>query len=351
MSGETDLKFIHRCLELASRAEGNTYPNPLVGSVIVHEGLIIGEGFHRKAGGPHAEAAAIESVRNKKLLSTSTLYVNLEPCSHFGKTPPCADLIISYKIPRIVVGTKDTSEKVSGRGLEKMKSSGSSVTVGVAEEECRRINRRFFTFNEKKRPYITLKWAESTDGFLDIKRGSESVAEINWITGKPERILVHKWRASEQSILVGAGTVRIDDPKLNVREWKGNNPLRVILSGSGKLPEDIAMIHAEGSTIIFTCFPEKINLPDVIPVKLNDHEPAALQISNFLYESGLQSLLIEGGRQVLEHFITSGIWDEARVFRGKTEFGDGIKAPEIRGRSYLKQEFSSSSLEIIINDK
>ncbi len=348
MAENTDLKFMHRCLELASGAEGNTFPNPLVGSVIVHEGIIIGEGYHIKAGEPHAEANAIESVRNKDLLSSSTLYVSLEPCSHYGKTPPCADMIIARKIPRIVVGTIDTSEKVSGRGIDRLRSAGCNVTVGMAEEECRRINRRFFCFHEKKRPYITLKWAESADGFIDIKRGSGS-AGINWITGKPERVLVHRWRASEQSILVGAGTVRSDDPKLNVREWKGSNPMRIVLSRSGKLPDDIAMIHSEGSIIIFTSYPEKINLPGVIPVKLDDREPASKQISRYLYDSGLQSLLIEGGRQVLEHFISGGMWDEARIFRGKRRFGDGVKAPEIHGRFYLKMGFTNSELEILVN--
>src|SRR4030042_6136821 len=191
MAGDNDMKFMRRCLELALKAEGMTYPNPLVGSVIVHDGEIIGEGYHLKAGGLHAEAMAIDSFKNKNLLTSSTLYVNLEPCSHFGKTPPCADMIISYKIPAIVVGTTDTSAKVSGQGIMKLKSAGCNVVTGVSDDECRTINRRFFTFHEKKRPYITLKWAQSADGFLDIVRSEDNKIEPTWITGEPERVLVH----------------------------------------------------------------------------------------------------------------------------------------------------------------
>ena len=349
MPGDDDLKFMLRCLELASKAEGMTYPNPLVGSVIVHNGEIIGEGYHLKAGGPHAEAIAIETVKNKELLTSSTLYVNLEPCSHFGKTPPCSDLIISYKIPRVVVGTTDTSDKVSGEGLLKLRSAGIEVINGVAEAESRRINRRFFTFHEKKRPYITLKWAQSSDGFIDLAREPDSPAGANWITGKPERILVHRWRASEQAILVGAGTVRIDNPGLNVREWKGNNPVRIILSGSGSLPADLEMNKSIGSTIVFTFYPGKITMPGSVLVRLNNHEPSAQQVSDYLLSLGIQSLFIEGGAQVLSHFISYGCWDEARVFTGNRAFKSGVKAPEINGKLFSSTKFSNSSLEILLN--
>ena len=250
---ETDhIKFMRRCLELASKAEGLTYPNPMVGSVLVHDNKIVGEGYHLKAGGPHAEVIAINSVANKEILKTSTLYVNLEPCSHFGKTPPCADFIISWSVPRVVIGTPDPSDKVSGRGIERLRSSGCEVITGVIEEECRRLNRRFITFHEKNRPYITLKWAQSADGFLDIVRTENHKNEPTWISGKPERVLVHKWRASEQAILVGAGTVRADNPKLNVREWEGNNPLRLILSSSGLLNEGSFSEPESGTVVVFT---------------------------------------------------------------------------------------------------
>lgn len=342
---------MRRCLDLACKAEGMTYPNPMVGSVIVHEGRIIGEGYHIKAGGPHAEARAIESVGNKELLKNSTLYVNLEPCSHFGKTPPCADMIISWKIPKVVVGTIDTSAKVSGRGIARLKEAGCDVVSGVCEEECRRLNRRFFTFNEKRRPYITLKWAESSDGFIDRERGEDYRIEPNWITGLSERILVHKWRASEQAILVGAGTIRADDPKLNVREWKGNNPVRVILSGSGSLPDDPAVNKSIGSIIIFTFYPEKIVLPGSVIMKLNHRESAAKQISDALYGWGIQSLFIEGGAQVLGHFIRTGLWDEARIFSGQEAFKTGVKAPSVNGKPFMEKSFSRSSLKILLNSE
>jgi diaminohydroxyphosphoribosylaminopyrimidine deaminase/5-amino-6-(5-phosphoribosylamino)uracil reductase len=348
MAGNYDLKFMLRCLDLAIKAEGMTYPNPMVGSVIVHKGEIIGEGYHLKAGGPHAEAVAIKSVKDIELLASSTLYVNLEPCSHFGKTPPCADLIISHKIPRIVVGTTDTSDKVSGKGLSKLRAKGFEVINGVAKEECRWLNRRFFTFHEKKRPYITLKWAQSHDGFIDMERESGSDIGTNWITGKPERILVHRWRASEQAILVGAGTVRADNPRLNVREWKGNNPVRIILSGSGSLPADPAMNKSIGSTIVFTFFPEKVNMPGSEVVGLNNYEPSALQVSDYLFRWGIQSLFIEGGAQVLSHFISAGCWDEARIFSGNQTFKSGVKAPEIEGKLFSRIKFSNSSLEILL---
>jgi len=350
MTGNNDLKFMQRCLELASKAEGMTYPNPMVGAVIVHEGVIIGEGYHMKAGGPHAEVMAIDSVKNKELLTTSALYVNLEPCSHFGKTPPCADLIISVRIPEVVVGTADTSDKVSGRGLSKLREAGCKVVSGVAEDQCRNINRRFFTFHEKKRPYIILKWAQSADGFIDIKREENAKTGPHWIIGKSERILTHRWRTAEQSILVGGETVRTDNPLLNARDWKGNNPVRLILSGSAMLPKDLAMNKMIGSQVIFSFFPEKIDFPGSVVVKLNNHESSAVQILDYLFRWGIQSLFIEGGARVLNHFINLGLWDEARIFYGDQIYKDGVKAPEIEGRLFLKTKFSISRLEILLNN-
>jgi diaminohydroxyphosphoribosylaminopyrimidine deaminase/5-amino-6-(5-phosphoribosylamino)uracil reductase len=349
MAGNNDLKFMQRCLELALKAEGMTYPNPMVGAVIVHEGEIIGEGYHMKAGGPHAEVMAIGSVKNKALLASSTIYVNLEPCSHFGKTPPCADLIISHKIPEVVVGTMDTSDKVSGKGLSKLREAGCKVIMGVAEDQCRKINKRFFTFHEKRRPYIILKWAQSADGFIDIKRGKNARIGPHWIIGKSERILTHKWRTAEQAILVGAETVRTDNPLLNVREWKGNNPVRLILSGSGIIPEELAMNKLIGSQVIFSFYPEKINLPGSVVVKLNNHESSAAQILDYLFRWGIQSLFIEGGARVLNHFISLGFWDEARIFYGDQIYKNGVKAPEIDGKLFLKTKFSKSTLEILMN--
>jgi diaminohydroxyphosphoribosylaminopyrimidine deaminase / 5-amino-6-(5-phosphoribosylamino)uracil reductase len=343
-------KFMRRCLELASKAEGLTYPNPMVGSVIVHDGRIIGEGYHLRPGAPHAEVNAINSVSDKSKLKTSTLYVNLEPCSHFGKTPPCADLIISNSIPRVVIGTIDTSEKVSGRGIALLKDAGYEVITGVLEEECRRLNRRFFTYHEKKRPYITLKWAQSADGYIDIQRSDDHKAGPNWITGKPERVLVHKWRASEQAILVGAGTVRADDPKLNLREWKGTTPLKIILSSSGSIDKKSAVFETNGSLVLFTHNPgEKI--ANAVTVKLNDDISSSLQVAEYLYNSGIQSLLIEGGEIVLNHFISTGFWDEARIFTGEKFFYNGTKAPPINGSLISRTVFSGSVLETYLNRK
>ena len=337
-----------RCLELASKAEGLTYPNPMVGSVIVNDGRIVGEGYHLKAGMPHAEINAINSVSDKEKLKSSTLYVNLEPCSHFGKTPPCADFIISNSIPRIVIGTLDTNEKVSGEGIARLRHGGCEVITGVVEDECRRLNRRFFTFHEKKRPYITLKWAQSADGFLDILRSEDHIIKPTWITGKPERVLVHKWRASEQAILAGAGTIRADDPRLNVRDWKGPHPLRLILSGSGSLNKESAVFETDVPVVMFTNNADS-NIANVVKVMLNDKVPSSLQIAGYLFNSGIQSLLIEGGATVLNHFISTGLWDEARIFTGKAYFRRGIEAPLIQGALFSSTIFSGSSLEIYLN--
>jgi len=349
MEETDDIKFMRRCLELASKSEGSTYPNPMVGSVIVHDRKIIGEGYHLKAGEPHAEVIAINAVSDKTKLKSSTLYVNLEPCSHFGKTPPCADFIISNLIPRVIIGTVDTSEKVSGQGLIRLRDAGCDVITGVVEDECRRLNRRFFTFHEKKRPYITLKWAQSADGYLDISRSEDHKIEPTWITGKPERVLVHKWRASEQAILVGAGTLRADDPRLNVREWKGNNPLRIILSSSGSINKGSVVNEINSTVIVFT-HNKDADISNAVIVKLNANVPSAFQIATYLFEAGIQSLLIEGGAKVLNHFISIGLWDEARVFTGGIYFNRGVKAPLIHGKILSQTIFSKSSLEIYLRD-
>lgn len=350
MEEKDHIKFMQRCLDLASKAEGLTYPNPMVGSVIVHDNKIVGEGYHLKAGEAHAEVNAINSVADKAKLKYSTLYVNLEPCSHFGKTPPCADFIISMGIPRVVIGSTDTSDKVSGQGVSRLRNAGCEVIVGVAEEECRRLNRRFFTYNEKRRPYITLKWAQSADGYLDIIRSNEHKNGPTWITGKPERILVHKWRACEQAILVGAGTVKADNPKLNVREWKGHDPVKIILSSSGLISNESAVFKTNGIVVVFTHnFDE--NIANEVKVKLDDTIAPSSQIAGYLYNSGIQSLLIEGGAKVLNHFIETGLWDEARVFTGYQLFKKGIKAPLLNTSPVSVTDFSGSSLQIYLRER
>ncbi|MCU0472745.1 MAG: bifunctional diaminohydroxyphosphoribosylaminopyrimidine deaminase/5-amino-6-(5-phosphoribosylamino)uracil reductase RibD [Bacteroidales bacterium] len=350
MPENDDIKFMQRCLDLAQKAEGMTRPNPMVGSVIVHGGLIIGEGYHMNAGGPHAEVNAIKSVRDKSLLGSSALYVNLEPCSHFGKTPPCSDLIISSGIRKVIIGTKDTSEKISGQGIAMLKKAGLDVSTGVLEEKCRSINRRFFTFNEKKRPYIVLKWAQSADGFLDIERGKGIKQRPTWITGGAERVLVHKWRAAEQAILAGAGTIRADDPQLTVRDWTGENPLRLILSSSGRIEEESMLFKIDGTNIVFT-HNDGTKVAGAVTVKMDYIRGSSLQVAEYLYSIGIQSLMVEGGAKVLDHFIKTDFWDEARIFYGEEDFKHGIRAPVADGRILSRKKFSHSSLEVILNEK
>jgi diaminohydroxyphosphoribosylaminopyrimidine deaminase/5-amino-6-(5-phosphoribosylamino)uracil reductase len=346
MDEGNDIIYMRRCLELAAGAEGLTYPNPMVGAVIVHDGKIIGEGFHIKAGGPHAEVNAINAVSDKSLLRSSTLYVNLEPCSHYGKTPPCTNLIISHNISEVVVGTPDTSDKVAGKGLEMLRSAGSKVRVGILAEECRYLNRRFFTTVERKRPYIILKWAQSADGFIDKIRAPGPDSRPVWITGNPERVLVHRWRSYEQAILAGAGTIRADNPQLNVREWTGCQPLKVVLSRSGSVSQKFAFAWPAGTYVVLTSDMNS-DLPDEVKIFLDYTKPSAEQIVEYLYSRAIQSLLVEGGAEVLNHFIDSGFWDEARVFTGKFVFGKGINAPGLSGiKLFKKIIYGKSELNI-----
>jgi diaminohydroxyphosphoribosylaminopyrimidine deaminase/5-amino-6-(5-phosphoribosylamino)uracil reductase len=341
-------KFMQRCIDLATRSEGLTYPNPMVGAVIVYKGTVIGEGYHVRAGGPHAEVVAVGSVRDKSLLRESTLYVSLEPCSHFGKTPPCTELIIESGIPEIFIGTMDTSEKVSGRGMEILRKAGCKVTNGVLEEQCRKVNRRFFTWHEKKRPWVVLKWAQSSDRFIDTFRTSDTPLEPNWISGKPERVLVHRWRSEEQAILVGAETFRKDNPGLNVRYWGGNDPVVCVLSGSGNLGGYTGSAGNRSKIFVFTMNPDA-ETGEAERVLLDNNIPAASQILGFLYGAGLQSLFIEGGSKVLNHFIENDLWDEARIITGRSMFREGIPAPVVKGRTEYTTRFESTSLEVVSN--
>ncbi len=270
--------YMQRCLELAQNGLGSTYPNPMVGSVIVYRGTIIGEGWHRKAGEPHAEVNAINSVKNKVLLAKSTIYVSLEPCSHFGKTPPCSDLIILHKIPSVIIGTVDPNEKVAGKGIEKLQKAGIKVKVGILEKQCKELNKRFFTFHTKERPYIVLKWAESSDGFISPSNKKEQ--KPIWITTVYSRQIVHKWRTEEQAILVGTKTVLDDNPQLNARDWFGKNPIRIILDRSGKISNDYAVKKGNQKTIIITeqeilkkdenCIYENLIFGEQLPEKISD---------------------------------------------------------------------------------
>lgn len=336
-------KYIKRCIELAQNGLGTTYPNPMVGSVIVYDGKIIGEGWHKKAGEPHAEVNAVNSVKDKSLLKKATIYVSLEPCSHFGKTPPCCDLIIANEIPNVVVGTVDPNEKVAGKGILKLIEAGANVTVGVLEEECNELNKRFFTFHQKKRPYIILKWAESQDGFLAPEKIIGQDRKPIWITNQYSRQLVHKWRTEEQAILVGTQTVVDDNPKLNARDWDGNNPVRIVIDQNNRIDESSFVFDDTVKTIIFskTKKSTKENTQfEVIDFNTN----IVTQILDVLYQNQIQSIIVEGGRQTLQSFIDENIWDEARIFIGKTSFEKGTKAPIISKKTIIKTNIQTDEL-------
>jgi len=326
MTQPGDMTWMKRALHLAAMAEGLTSPNPMVGAVVVHEGVIIGEGYHLKAGTPHAEVHAINAVKDKSLLSSSTLYVTLEPCSHYGKTPPCTDLIIGSRIPRVVIGTTDTNPQVAGRGITLLRQSGTEVVTGMMEEECRWLNRRYFTWHEKKRPYVILKWARSADRFIDLVRKPGDAVEPNWITGMTERVLVHRWRAAEDAILTGGGTVRADNPALTVRLWSGKNPLRIIVSRSGDINPKSAILDDSAGTVIFT-HNKNLKLPNAKVILLNDEEHFIKQLLTSLHSMGVQSLLVEGGAIILRNFAGTGLWDEARRFTGYRRFHEGVPDP------------------------
>ncbi len=341
-------KYIKRCIELAQNGLGTTYPNPMVGSVIVYDGQIIGEGWHKKAGEPHAEVNAVRSVKDKSLLKKATIYVSLEPCSHFGKTPPCCDLIIANEIPNVVVGTVDPNEKVAGKGILKLIEAGANVTVGVLEEECNELNKRFFTFHQKKRPYIILKWAESQDGFLTPEKAIDQDRKPIWITNQYSRQLVHKWRTEEQAILVGTQTVVDDNPKLNARDWNGNNPVRVVIDQNNRIDENSFIFDDSVKTLIFSkdSKPSTENTQfEVIDFSKN----IISQILDVLYQNQIQSIIIEGGRQTLQSFIDENLWDEARIFVGKTNFLNGTKAPIITRKNSTKTNILSDELIQIRN--
>jgi diaminohydroxyphosphoribosylaminopyrimidine deaminase/5-amino-6-(5-phosphoribosylamino)uracil reductase len=322
-----DEKYHRRCLELAENGLGLVAPNPMVGAVIVANDKIIGEGYHAAFGGPHAEVNAINSVSDKSLLSNAVLYVNLEPCTHFGKTPPCADLVISKQIKRVVIGNKDPFPKVSGKGIEKLTAAGIEVETGALEKECRYLNRRFLTYHEKKRPYIILKWAETSDGFIDIERKPGILNRPTWITDEATRPLVHKWRAQEQAVLIGTNTAFFDNPMLSVRYWKGSNPVRMVLDKSLRLPSALKLFDRSQSTIVFTETKSK-NDVNIEYVKVN-FENLLDGIFEFCYNRNIQSILVEGGTKLINTFLASDQWDEAKVFRSDMCFGRGVKAPVI----------------------
>jgi len=320
---------MRRCLDLAGLGLGHTAPNPLVGSVVVYHDRIIGEGYHQKYGGPHAEVNAINTVADKSLLSASVLYVNLEPCSHSGKTPPCADLIITTGIPEVVIGTTDPNPMVSGKGIRRLEQAGVKVTTGVLQDQCQVLNRRFFTFHNRKRPFVILKWAQTSDGYIDVLREKAGIEEPNWISNEISRILVHKWRSEEQSILVGTQTALLDNPMLNVRQWPGNSPLRMVIDRKLRLPKNLYLFDNTVPTLVFNETKDEQE-GHTTYVKLNFNGSVLESLLQYLYDKGLQSVLVEGGQILINSFIRENLWDEARVFTGTKEFGAGVHAPVIR---------------------
>jgi len=337
-----------RCIELAKMGAGRVSPNPMVGCVIVHNNIIIGEGFHEKYGQAHAEVNAIRSVINQVLLTESTLYVSLEPCAHFGLTPPCSDLIISSKIPHVVIGTVDSFAKVAGRGIEKMRNAGVEVEVGIMEIECRKLNKRFFTFHEKKRPYIILKWAETLDGFIDTNRPETEFGEPNWITGEKALLRVHQLRAAEDAILVGTNTAVKDNPSLTVRRCEGKNPVRVVIDKDLRLPENLQIFDGQAETIVINSVKSE-NSGAVEKIKIDYSKEIIPQILDVLFLKNIQSLIVEGGLKTLESFIHSGLWDEAHKYVGNKFFFHGIRAPRIPGHEIQAESIDNDRLFIINN--
>lgn len=343
-------KYMQRCLELAKKGFGTVRPNPMVGCVIVCDDIIIGEGYTSPYGGNHAEVNAIESVKNKQLLQKSTLYVSLEPCNHYGKTPPCSNLIVSYKIPKVVVGTIDAHSLVSGKGIEHLEKNGCTVTVGVLEDKCNEINKRFFTFHNKKRPYIILKWAETRDGFIDAHRDENAIKKPNWISNGYSQQLVHKWRSEEHAILVGTNTVIADNPKLTVRKWSGENPIRLVLDNSLRIPFESYILDGFVNTIVFTSSKQLFAAKKKnIKIEYIDFaEDVPKQICAVLYKHNIQSVIIEGGAQTINSFVNSDLWDEARVFIGNKNFKQGLKSPKIEGVLKSTDKIDTDILNIII---
>ena len=323
----THEQFMYRALFIAQKGLPAAMPNPSVGAVIVHKDTIIGEGSTSPFGGSHAEVNAINSVKNKELLKESTIYVTLEPCSHYGKTPPCADLIVKMQIPNVVIGCVDPYIEVAGKGIEKLKNAGVNVIVGILQEECIDSNKRFFTFIQKKRPYIILKWAESADGFIAPTEKNEQ--KPVWISNNYSRQLTHKWRSEEMGILVGTKTVLDDNPSLTTRDFVGKNPVRIYLDANHKIDASFAITNSESKTICL-CAEFPLKPIDQIIYKKIDSSDLPAEVSRICVEENIQSIIIEGGSHTLKQFVDAELWDEARVFKSDVILNQGIKAAELK---------------------
>lgn len=317
--------YMLRCLELAKRGIRKVYPNPMVGCVIVKSNRIIGEGYHREFGGHHAEIAAIHSVSNTQDLDGATLYVSLEPCFHTGKTPPCVRTILNHKFKRIVIACQDPNPKVSGNSIRALQQQGYDVTTGVLEKEAMDLNKRFFTNQKHQRPYVVLKWAQSSDGFMDRIR-EDNDRGIHWISSPDTQPLVHKWRSEEHAILVGRKTIENDDPSLTVRSYSGIDPIRVIIDSQLKVPVDAKVFSSSSKVLVFNKIKEEAfeNIEYVKCQEINTHI-----LLDQLFRRGIASVFVEGGSKTLHHFIFQQLWDEARVIVGNQPIYDGLKAPVV----------------------
>ncbi|RKR83642.1 diaminohydroxyphosphoribosylaminopyrimidine deaminase [Mucilaginibacter gracilis] len=340
-------KYMQRALQLARLGMGSVSPNPMVGAVIVHNDTIIGEGYHQHYGGPHAEVNAVDNAINSfdnaaQMLSQSTIYVTLEPCAHYGKTPPCANLIIAHQIPNVVVGCRDPFDEVNGKGIEKLIAAGINVTVGVLENECLDLNKRFFTRIQKHRPYIILKWAQTEDGFF-----APDDARQFWITGPESRKLVHQWRGEEDAILVGKNTAMIDNPQLNVRYGNGKCPKRIVIDRRLELPRHLHLFDQSVETFVFNEVKTEFdgNIKYISLEDFNYYVPQYILYQ--LYLQDIQSVIIEGGANTLAHFIKDGLWDEARIFTGPVTLKQGLQAPVIQGETISEDRIGDDVLRII----
>jgi diaminohydroxyphosphoribosylaminopyrimidine deaminase / 5-amino-6-(5-phosphoribosylamino)uracil reductase len=343
--------FMQRCLELALLGSGYVAPNPMVGAVVVHDGKIIGEGYHRQIGGPHAEVDAISSVKNKELLTSSALYVSMEPCNHFGKTPPCTDYIIEHKIPKVIYGMRDISKKEGKKGGDYLKEKGLDVLGVILKRECEDMNKRFITFHTKKRPYIILKWAQTADGFMapPINKIAEQ-GHPHWISNIYSRKLVHKWRTEEHAIIIGTNTAMLDNPQLTARDWKGPSPLRIVIDRDLKLNKNLNLFDASSPTLVFTAkeAPRSAN-PEYITIE--EKEDFLKEVLHELHDRDILSLIVEGGKTLLEMFLAQNVWDEARVFIAPSFMYNGIKAPLPVAPAELINEIAGDRLYYFNNGK
>ena len=336
-------------MQIAKNAFGISRPNPAVGAVIVHKNKIIGEGFTSVYGENHAEVNAVNSVKNVDLFKESTIYVTLEPCSHFGKTPPCADLIVKHRFKKVVIGCIDSNSLVAGKGIERLKNAGIEVIIGVLEKECREHHKRFFTAQEKKRPYIILKWAQTKNGFIapESKKNQKPV----WISNQYSRQLVHKFRAQEQAILVGTKTVLDDNPTLNLRDWFGNHPVRIVIDKDLKIPQNLVVYNKSVKTIFITDVKNVYNSSENIFFEgIDFSQKIANQICAILQKHQIQSVIIEGGAKTIQTFIDENLWNEVCVFESDFTFENGTKAPIFSGKMSSQTYLKNDTLKIYTND-